>query len=610
MRIALRRAIHWNYKRIQSGFIERRVKARGFRTFHFLLSYFLLSMPLGLFFDSKADPWKHLQNGDQAAQDFLNKVDQKKSEAGAHPFYKGVSQEANYKADDLSGRAQALTHKAPASDMVQTSAGSRPQIKIDAGHDPLITRSKEILENPLEAIGGKGTNVSEIAQGGKDEILTCEEPGEDAQYSCKSDLYVRIVERLGPAQSGTLNLRGPTARAYGLLSFPRVKHKHFVGYMTAGEYALKQVVSNQKGIPLAHIVSASGGQSGGWSKVAKKTYVFSSYYIHYSYRPIVKVPIDTWITECDALEAKVDEGVCSYVSKVCTQGPQTRIIDGVSVTRDCWQQTYTYNCSHPSKDDCGPLRARGCVQISSTCKQKVGRTCVVYTQTYQCKGQTRTRYEIQGGQTPFCLDGNCRDQSWELNDELMSSIAQLAILKEMQGQIKSDSFFKGEDNQCSKYILNFKDCCGSGKGWGKSVGLAGSCKPEEKLLGQKRAKKLCHYVGTYCAKKVLGKCVKKKSSFCCFSNKLLKAFHEQGRPQIGLSWGSPKSPTCRGFTIEEIQRIDFSKLDLSEAFEDLMKNYKPANLQDIGKKIGERLETIKKGMTPNSKQQPQQRSEG
>ena len=193
----------------------------------------------------------------------------------------------------------------------------------------------------------------------------------------------------------------------------------------------------------------------------------------------------------------------------------------------------------------------------------------------------------------------------------MASIAQLSLFKDMQGQI--DSIFEGKRHKCSKHILSFKDCCGSGKGWGKSIGFGG-CEAEEKILQEKRKERLCHYVGTYCAKKRLGVCIKKKSSFCCFGSKLLKAFQEQGRAQINLGWGTPKHPMCRGFTIEEIQRIDFSKLDLREAFEDLMKNYNPTKLQGTSQKIGERLDTIKKGLspsvlTPNSKQPPKQRPE-
>jgi len=235
---------------------------------------------------------------------------------------------------------------------------------------------------------------------------------------------------------------------------------------------------------------------------------------------------------------------------------------------------------------------------------------VVHTQIYKCKANSQPSYQIKGGQTPFCLDGNCRNQSWKDNDEMMRSLAQLSILKEMQGQFKNGMIFKGEDRRCSRYILNFKDCCGSGKGWGKSVGLGG-CSEGERTLNQKRQAGLCHSIGTYCAKKVLGKCIKKKSTYCCFNNKLLKAFHVQGRPQIKLGWGEPENPLCRGFTVEELQRIDFSKLDLREVFEDLMKKFQTgknkSNAQDMGKQIGNRMEIIKKGMLPPNKKQPNQR---
>jgi conjugal transfer mating pair stabilization protein TraN len=306
----------------------------------------------------------------------------------------------------------------------------------------------------------------------------------------------------------------------------------------------------------------------------------------------------------------VDQGLCTYDSKVCTQGRQTRIIEGVPITRDCWEDTYTYSCVYPAKDDCGPLRARGCAQISSACKQQVGSTCVVYNQTYQCKGSTTTTESITGGKTPFCLDGNCRDQGYAANDEMMSSLAQLTLLKEMQGQIENNFIFKGEDNRCSKCAVSFKDCCGSGKGWGKSIGLT-DCSSQERALKKKRDVGLCHYVGTYCAEKIpiIGTCIKKKSTYCCFGSKLLKAFHAQGRPQLRLGWGSAEEPLCRGFTIEEIQRIDFSKLDLREVYEELMKNYSLSKLQRTGEKIGDRLETIKKGLIPNAKQQPKQRPE-
>ncbi|OJW49668.1 MAG: hypothetical protein BGO67_03955 [Alphaproteobacteria bacterium 41-28] len=578
------------------------------------LRLFLL-IPLFSFSPSEAlaDSWKNLAQGDHTAQEFLGKVDEKKIKAGPHPFYDGQqAKESSYSITDLPGHSQRAAQEEPAGQMVHESHDSRSQVKIDLDHDPLMTMADKILEDPLQAIGGTGTHVMEVQQGGKNEIVDCEEAGEDAKYTCHLNLLVTIKEELGPLQQGSFSLGGPAIHAsYGYLlnHWPRERSRHFVGYIQVDSATLNGFISSQTGIPVTQILSASASPVGGWVKVDHKGYTFDIFQFNYSFQPRIKVPYDSWIDGCAALEKRVDHGLCYYKSKVCTQGPQTRVIQGVPVTRGCWQYTQTYGCSYPSKNDCGPLRARGCAQIKSRCKQRIGNNCVIYTQTYECKDPPRTSYMIKGGKTPFCLDGNCRDQGWENNDEMMSSLAQLAILKELQGQFAMGGFFKGEDNRCSKQPLSFKDCCGSGKGWGNDLGLS-SCSSKEKLLNQRRKKGLCHYVGTYCAKKVLGQCVKKDSTYCCWGSKLLKAFHEQGRTQIGMGWGTPKKPLCRGFSIEEIQRIDFSKLDLREVFEDLMKNFNPGKLQGIGQKVGERLEAIKQGVLSPTEKQPLQRKGG
>ena len=44
-----------------------------------------------------------------------------------------------------------------------------------------------------------------------------------------------------------------------------------------------------------------------------------------------------------------------------------------------------------------------------------------------------------------------------------------------------------------------------------------------------------------------------------------RILHQQARPQLGLGWGN-----CRGFTVAEIRRIDFDRLDLSEFTDNLM----------------------------------------
>nr|HEC1719610.1 mating pair stabilization protein [Campylobacter jejuni] len=50
-------------------------------------------------------------------------------------------------------------------------------------------------------------------------------------------------------------------------------------------------------------------------------------------------------------------------------------------------------------------------------------------------------------------------------------------------------------------------------------------------------------------------------------------------------WGSPKSPDYRGFTPEEFQKLDFSKIDLSEFIADIIGSINVDKIQDYFIKI-------------------------
>lgn len=71
------------------------------------------------------------------------------------------------------------------------------------------------------------------------------------------------------------------------------------------------------------------------------------------------------------------------------------------------------------------------------------------------------------------------------------------------------------------------------------------------------------FVGTYCSKKVVT-CVERKESYCCYNSPLARILQEQGRPQLGKGWGSAQHPQCEGFTQDELERLDFDAMDLSE----------------------------------------------
>lgn len=57
---------------------------------------------------------------------------------------------------------------------------------------------------------------------------------------------------------------------------------------------------------------------------------------------------------------------------------------------------------------------------------------------------------------------------------------------------------------------------------------------------------------------------------------LAKIMHEQGRPQLGIGWSN-----CDGFTPEQFQAIDFSKIDLSAYEAEIVRN-SDAQINAIG----------------------------
>jgi len=91
-----------------------------------------------------------------------------------------------------------------------------------------------------------------------------------------------------------------------------------------------------------------------------------------------------------------------------------------------------------------------------------------------------------------------------------------------------------------------------------------ACEEEEFVLGAKRKLKSCHYVGSYCASKVLGVCIEKRQSYCCFNSPLSRIIQEQARPQLGIGWGDKKEPDCRPLTTSQITEIDWDKINLDE----------------------------------------------
>ncbi len=96
------------------------------------------------------------------------------------------------------------------------------------------------------------------------------------------------------------------------------------------------------------------------------------------------------------------------------------------------------------------------------------------------------------------------------------------------------------------------------------INIIWECEEKEFELGAKKETRQCHFVGSYCASKVLGSCVEKREAYCCFGSVVGRIIQEQGRPQLGMNFGSPESPKCEGLSPVQLSKMDWSKIDLSE----------------------------------------------
>lgn len=98
-----------------------------------------------------------------------------------------------------------------------------------------------------------------------------------------------------------------------------------------------------------------------------------------------------------------------------------------------------------------------------------------------------------------------------------------------------------------------------------------SCNENEGLLAMKEGARLCHSIGSYCSSciRVLGHCVsciEHTTGKCCFNSMLARIINEQGRLQFAKGWGEAKEPDCSGFTVAQLQAMNFAAMDLSEFY--------------------------------------------
>ena len=204
--------------------------------------------------------------------------------------------------------------------------------------------------------------------------------------------------------------------------------------------------------------------------------------------------------------------------------------------------------------------------------------CTTAKMSFSCPNSTAQQSVEVCGDTLICPDGNCYDQVKEKGDateDFKQAATYMELLKNAKDAFDPNglSVFKGQYKECSvnKTLVGTDKCCIAGTGTLNTVGKG--CSINEETIATARNNKVVTSLGEWeeCTQKVLGACVNKlvHYPYCVWPSKLARMLQDQGMAQLG----QPITADCRGFKLNapnEIAMVDFSQIDLSEYFSDVV----------------------------------------
>ncbi|MDX1791260.1 type-F conjugative transfer system mating-pair stabilization protein TraN [Legionella pneumophila] len=308
---------------------------------------------------------------------------------------------------------------------------------------------------------------------------------------------------------------------------------------------------------------------------------------------------DHWSTsDCERIKTEHTKSLCIMdASQSCLEPNKVKTVGGISIQRPCWGRDYNYQCATVFDSSCTALINQGCSQTGSTCAATKGNRCERYSQTFTCMQQFCMPEKTVCPGKVGCSDGQCDTSKNETSDDMAEGLSRLGALAGVSADVSSNqvrsgspAIFTGGNYQCRTIVAKLGNCCG-----GHARFL--NCRDEEKQLALAIEEKRAFYVGTYCAEKDII-CVKEKQSWCVFPSKLASIVQMQGRySQLGINfggaWGKTNAANCRGITPEELERINFSSLDLSPIQQELIARMTLPNNGSINNANQSHIERLK-----------------
>lgn len=293
---------------------------------------------------------------------------------------------------------------------------------------------------------------------------------------------------------------------------------------------------------------------------------------------VMEIVVQEWVPKVEWVETcPFDKSEEVLQGSQCTEPGGNRVVNmggkEHTVYSDCWAWKDTYLSQEADNASCDVyMKNPACTVLKTECQDKTGGACLQEQVTFSCEKKLSGEMQLCSGQL-VCANGECDALENNKTDSFAKAVSALAAVSAAAQDVSELNdinvrAFTGQKQECRMAIAGFSNCC-KDSGWGQGIGLA-QCDTEEKALGKAKEKLLTVYVGTYCSKKVLGVCLQKKKAYCQFDSKLAQIVQAQGRnAQLGISFGSGKNPDCRGITVDELQSLQFDRMDFSNFYSDL-----------------------------------------
>ncbi len=470
--------------------------------------------------------------------------------------------------------------------------GSAAKKKKLEGTENFLQTSRVVLEHPEKNIGIISTQSKEISEEKKP--IRCQEAG---TYQM-SFIQKRIV-KIAP----TIKSQVKRCRGHFQLS------EHFFWKSSAEDELKRMKKEFSKDATLEYFRMNISKVTG------LKNYAVAAQWKHkdnssncqsYTTEEVVIQPPneeDFWQTDFPETLVEIESNPnCRLLYSQIVEGSEMRRIEGQSIFRDNWGRQLFFSCEPNAHSPCAELRAQGGTLIKKGClKENRFGECDLWEKTYDLgkKAAFHEETHLFGEDEIWGLNGSF-DSSYDKNNEIATAVSTLSIFSDVKKELENSGrgfgkdveIFRGEKMQCQCSFIQgaLYDCCKKMEGLAISTYLA-RCNVEEQSLAERRHNGQCHHVGS--RKENLQ--TQTTQVFCCFSTKLARILHEQGREQLSIKWGKADSPECRGFSLTELQQIDFTKIDLSDAIEnvsidkeELLKKVRSTidNLQSTGQTEG------------------------